>query len=78
MKRVNEWLFDTNRPLRFALVALVLAVANALEATYVDNPRWRLVRRELAFCCCWCYRIPYLSGNRDLRALFKRLTTESL
>jgi hypothetical protein len=38
MKRANDWLFDTNRPLRFALVALVLAVANAYEATHIDNP----------------------------------------
>ena len=38
MKRVIDWLFDTNLPLRFALVALVLAVANAVEATYIDNP----------------------------------------
>ncbi len=38
MKRVNYWLFNTNRPLRFALVALVLALVNAYEAIYIDNP----------------------------------------
>jgi len=45
MKRVSDWLFDTNRPLRFALVALVLALANAYEATHIDNPNgvWYVV-----------------------------------
>jgi hypothetical protein len=38
MKRVSDWLFDTNRPLRSALVALVLALANAYEAIHIDNP----------------------------------------
>ncbi len=37
MKRVNQW-FDTNRPLPFALVALVLALVNAYEAIHIDNP----------------------------------------
>lgn len=45
MKRVTDWLFDTNHPLRFALVALVLALANAYEATHIDNPNgvWYVV-----------------------------------
>jgi hypothetical protein len=40
MKRGNGWLF-----LCFALVALVLAVANAVEAAYIDNPSgvWYIV-----------------------------------
>ncbi len=40
MKRGSDWLF-----LRFALVALVLAVANAFEAAYIDNPDgvWHVV-----------------------------------
>jgi len=45
MKRLNDWLFDTNRPLRFALVSLVIALANAYEATHLDNPNgvWYIV-----------------------------------
>ena len=38
MKRIDDWLFDTKRPVRFALVALVLGLVNAYEATHIDNP----------------------------------------
>ncbi len=38
MKHVIDWLFDTKRPLRFALVALIIGLANAYEATHIDNP----------------------------------------
>lgn len=38
MKRVSDWLFDTNLPLRFALIAPTIGLANAYEASHIDNP----------------------------------------
>jgi len=45
MNRTKEWLFDTNHPLRFAIVSLLIGLANAYEAKYIDNPEgvWYIV-----------------------------------
>lgn len=38
MKRIFAWLFDTDHPLRVALVCLTIAGLNVYEALRIDNP----------------------------------------
>jgi hypothetical protein len=39
VKRISGWLFDTDHPLRVAVVCLLIAAGNAYEAVYIDSPR---------------------------------------
>jgi len=38
IKRIYEWLFDTDRPLRVAFVCLAIAAGNVYEAMRIDQP----------------------------------------
>lgn len=39
MKRINDWLFNTDHPLRVAFVCLTIAGLNVYEALRIDDPK---------------------------------------